>query len=118
MNPSLTYSVIALGAALGGLARAGLAMAMQDPRFPWATILINTLGSLVIGFFATLTDPTGRRPATVPLRQFVMAGFCGGFTTFSAFSVETFDLLQADRPAAALANVGLSLILCLGAVSI
>ena len=63
MNPATPYAVVALGSALGGLARYGtgvLAVALWGPAFPWGTILINVIGSFIIGGFATLTAPEGR----------------------------------------------------------
>ena len=119
MKPLAAYLIIGLGSALGGVARYGcgvLAAALWPVAFPWMTILINILGSCVIGLFATLTGPDGRLLVGTLWRQFVMVGVCGGYTTFSAFSLETFDLLRAGRPLAAGANVTLSLALCLIAV--
>ena len=119
MNPLAAYFVIGLGSALGGVARYGcgvLAAALWPLTFPWMTILINILGSFVIGLFATLAGPDGRLLVATLWRQFVMVGLCGGYTTFSAFSLETVALLRAGRPLAAGANVLLSLALCLIAV--
>jgi CrcB protein len=119
MNLLVIYLVIGAGSALGGLARHGcnaLALTLWGPDFPWGTIIINVLGSLVIGGFGTLTGPHGRMHVAPLGRQFVMVGLCGGYTTFSAFSLETLNLLQAARPVAAGANVALSVALCLLAV--
>jgi CrcB protein len=119
MNALLTYLIIGMGSALGGIARYGcglLAAALWGSPFPWGTILINLIGSFVIGGFATLTAPDGRLYVRTVWRQFVMVGLCGGYTTFSSFSLETLQLLQAHRPAAAGANVALSAALCLLAV--
>jgi CrcB protein len=119
MNLIATYLVIAIGSALGGLARYGcglLAVAAWGPAFPWGTVLINLGGSFVIGGFATLTGPDGRLYVSPLGRQFVMVGLCGGYTTFSAFSLETLALFQQGRPLAALGYVGLTLMLGLGAV--
>jgi CrcB protein len=85
---------------------------------PWATILINVIGSFAIGFFGTLTLPHGRYPLPDSARLFFMAGVCGGFTTFSAFSLQTLELLRLGSPGRALANVAISVILCLTAVSL
>jgi fluoride exporter len=114
MNLLVTYIVIACGSALGGLARywCGIwAVAAWGPAFPWGTALINLGGSVVIGFFAALTGPDGRLYVRPLGRQFVMVGLCGGYTTFSAFSLETLTLLQQGRPLAALGYIALSLVL-------
>jgi len=115
----LTYLAVALGSALGGLARYGcglLASSWLGHAFPWGTILINVVGSFVIGFFATLTGTEGRLLVRTEVRAFVMVGFCGGYTTFSSFSLETFMLMREGYWLAAFANVVISMVLCLGAV--
>jgi len=118
MRALRTYSIIGVGSALGGVARylCGTVAAHWVPGFPWGTLLVNVMGSLVIGCFATLTGPDGRVYVRTLGRQFVMIGLCGGYTTFSAFSLETLQLLRAHRPAAAVAYVLLSLLLGLIAV--
>jgi fluoride exporter len=112
------YSIIGLGSALGGLARylCGLAASQWGGEFPWGTLLVNVVGSLVIGCFVTLTGPDGRVYVRTMGRQFIMIGLCGGYTTFSAFSLETLQLLRAHRPAAAVVYVLASLLLGLVAV--
>ncbi|MBP0446569.1 fluoride efflux transporter CrcB [Roseomonas sp. SSH11] len=112
-----TYLWIALGGALGSLARAwgsALALRLAGAGFPWGTIAINVTGSFVIGAFAAFSMRSGAHP---DLRAFVMVGLCGGFTTFSAFSLQTLELLQDGRMLSALANVALSVLLCLGAAA-
>jgi len=86
--------------------------------FPWATILINILGSLVIGFLATFTGPEGRLPAPLDARALLIVGLCGGFTTFSAFGLQTLDLARDGRLLLAGANIVLSVVLCLVAVAL
>jgi len=117
----MTYLWIALGGALGSVGRAWLAFALArltGPQFPWGTILINVVGSFVIGFFGTLTASTGGRfGVPADLRAFVMVGLCGGFTTFSSFSLQTLELARDGRPGQALANAALSLALCLASVA-
>ena len=112
-------ALVALGSAIGGVARYRLALwALPFSRdLPWGTVLINVLGSFAIGLFATLTLASGRAPAPEPARVFFMVGVCGGFTTFSSFSLQTLDLLRAGSPGRALANIGLSVALCLAAVA-
>jgi fluoride exporter len=114
-----TYLWIALGGALGSMARFWLAAAVAKTvgaQFPWGTILINIAGSFVIGFFATFTGPGGRMLASFNTRAFVMVGICGGFTTFSAFSLQTLDLMRESRWLQAGGNVALSVAACLLAV--
>ncbi|MBO0709902.1 MAG: fluoride efflux transporter CrcB [Acetobacteraceae bacterium] len=115
-----TYLLIAVGGALGSVARAWLATAVTrftGPQFPWGTILINVLGSFVIGFFGTLTTTHARFPASAEARAFVMVGLCGGFTTFSSFSLQTLELARDGRPLQAFANIAISVIVCLAAVT-
>ena len=110
---------IALGGAIGSVMRfwlAELVAALVDSQFPWATVITNITGSFVIGFYATLTGPEGRLLASPVARQFVMVGICGGYTTFSAFSLQTLALAQGGDWLRAGANVGASVVLCLVAV--
>jgi CrcB protein len=114
-----TCLFVMIGGALGTLARyviAVLALPISS-QLPLGTIVINIVGSFVIGFFGTLTLAHGRYPAPENLRLFVMVGVCGGFTTFSSFSLQTLDLLRAGALGRALANVVLSVVLCVLAVS-
>jgi CrcB protein len=118
MSPTLW---VALGSALGGVGRYGLGLAVArllGDAFPWGTILINIIGSFVIGFFGALTLPQGAMPALANLRVFVMVGMCGGFTTFSSFSLQTLYLARDGGWFPAAANVVLSVLLCLAAVTI
>jgi CrcB protein len=113
------YLYVALGGALGSVGRywTGLMAArLCGESFPWGTLLINVLGSFIIGFFAACTRADGPMPASVGVRTFFMVGICGGYTTFSSFSLQTLALLRGGSAAGALANVGLSMTLCLLAV--
>ena len=87
-------------------------------EFPWVTIAINVLGSFVIGAFAALTDSNGRWPLGGLARQFVMVGICGGYTTFSSFSLQSLTLLLDGLWLEAGANIVLSVVLCLAAVAL
>jgi CrcB protein len=110
---------IALGGAIGSVTRFWLAELVGrfvESPFPWATVITNITGSFVIGFYATLTGPEGRLLATPVARQFVMVGICGGYTTFSAFSLQTLSLAQDGDWLRAGANIGVSVVLCLAAV--
>ena len=114
-----SYFWIAIGSALGGMARywcSGVAARLIGETFPWGTIIVNIVGSFIIGFFATLTGPDGRIFADTLTRQFVMIGFCGGYTTFSSFSLQTLALVQDGEWLLASANIALSVIACLVAV--
>ena len=113
------YLGVAFGGAVGSLARYGTTVGsalLLGPAFPWGTLLVNLLGSCLIGFYFTLTEPEGRMLASPPLRQLVLAGFCGGFTTFSLFSLEAVMLIERSRWAAAAIYVVSSAILWLVAV--
>ena len=115
----LNYLWVALGGALGSIARfwaSGLVAARFGETFPFGTLVVNVSGSFVIGFFATLTDPDGRLLVAPGFRTFFMAGICGGYTTFSSFSLQTLSLLREREWLYAGANALLSLALCLIAV--
>ena len=115
-----TYLWVAIGSALGGLLRYVLTRLWveQSMEFPWSTVVINVLGCFVIGFFGTLTLSGGRYPVSENVRMFVMVGVCGGFTTFSSFSLQTFDLVRAGAFGRALLNVVLSVVVCFFAVAL
>jgi len=108
---AVLYAYVAAGSILGGLARYLVSLAMDTgPGFPWATLFINATGSFIIGLFATLSGPDGRLFASVQQRQFVMTGFCGGYTTFSTFSLETFKLYHSGMAHTALAYIATSVV--------
>jgi fluoride exporter len=114
-----TYLYVMIGSALGGAARywcSGFVAQQFGETFPWGTIVVNIVGSFVIGFFATLTGPDGRYLVGSNARQFVMAGLCGGYTTFSAFSLQTLSLMRDGEWLRAGGNIGLSVVLCMLAV--
>jgi fluoride exporter len=111
----MNYLLVALGGALGSACRYGLGswLARASYAFPWATLLVNFLASLILGFLIGYSLKEG---LSASLRVLFMAGFCGGFSTFSTFSAETMYLIQDGKPGLALLNVGLSVLACLGAV--
>ena len=114
-----TYLWIMLGSALGGGARywcSGFAARLFGETFPWGTLLVNVLGSIVIGFFNTITGPDGRLLVGTTARQFVMIGVCGGYTTFSSFSLQTLNLARDGDWLRAGLNVVFSVVFCLLAV--
>ncbi|HXE88997.1 MAG TPA: fluoride efflux transporter CrcB [Hyphomicrobiaceae bacterium] len=115
----MTYIWIAAGSALGGAFRywcSGVAARLIGETFPWGTLLINILGSFVIGVFFTLTGPDGRLLVSPNIRQFVMVGLCGGYTTFSSFSLQTLNLIRDGEILYAGANIVASVLLCMLAV--
>ena len=112
----LAYFLIAIGSALGGMGRyflSGVITTLTGGTFPYGTMMVNVTGCAVIGFFATLTGPDSRLLVGTPARQFVMVGVCGGYTTFSSFSLETLYLMRAGEWIPAAANAFGSVLLCL-----
>ena len=110
---------IFVGGGLGSLARwwaSGLIAHTVGETFPWGTLFVNVSGSFVIGLFATATGPEGRWLAPASFREFFMLGVCGGYTTFSSFSVQTLSLAEDGQWFKAGANSTLSLVLCLAGV--
>lgn len=104
----MIWLLVFLGGGLGSVARFGLGtLALQAGLAGWwATLAINVAGSALIGYAAARAPSDG-------VRAFVMVGLCGGFTTFSAFSLQTVELWRAGAPARAAANVVLSVALCM-----
>ena len=113
------YLVIALGGALGSVLRFWIgtgidsALTKGSSIFPWGTIVVNITGCFIIGLFATLTSPEGRWLVPSLVRPFVMIGILGGYTTFSSFSLQTLNLWNDNQRWEALANVLISVVLCL-----
>jgi len=118
----MSYLWVMVGSALGGLLCYAISRLIVSfdvsIGFPIGTVLINVIGSFVIGYFGTLTLHSGKYPASDNVRLFVMVGICGGFTTFSSFSLQTFDLIRSEAWGRALANIALSVVLCLTAVAV
>ena len=115
----IEYLWIALGSALGGVGRywlSGVIARRLGEAFPVGTLVVNATGSFVIGFIASLTRPEGRLLLSASGRQFLMVGICGGYTTFSSFSLQTLNLAREGEWFYAGANVVASLLLCLLAV--
>lgn len=117
MSAWKAYLAVGLGSGLGSVLRYGVSLLSQAALggyFPWGTLFVNVLGSCLIGWLAATISrfPHGQ---LAPLQPLLVAGFCGGFTTFSLFSLETWHLVQIGRPGIALVYIVVSLPLWLGA---
>lgn len=115
MNQLASLGLVAVGGAAGSVLRALLGMAIAT-RFPWATLVINALGSLLIGWLIARLGAMENAAAAASLRGLLVVGFCGGFTTFSTFSWQTLEQMLRGEWGAAAANVLLSVLICLFAV--
>ena len=110
------YLLIGVGSACGGMARyffSGVVATLTGGAYPYGTLFVNVTGSAFIGFFATLTGTDGRLLVSSSARQLVMVGICGGYTTFSSFSLETLNLMRDGQWTAAGTNAVTSVVLCL-----
>lgn len=115
----IAYVMVGIGGAIGSIGRywaSGVIANLSGGAFPFGTMFVNVTGAIVIGFFAALTGPDGRLFVGTSARQFVMTGICGGYTTFSTFSLETMNLWRDGEWLSAGINAILSLVLCLIAV--
>lgn len=109
--------LVGLGGLVGSLCRywlAGFVQQWNGSEFPLGTLVVNVVGSFVIGLVFALSLDRGLINANI--RLLLTTGFCGGFTTMSTFSFETMALLRDGSGAAAFGNIGATLIACLGAV--
>lgn len=112
----MAYLWVALGGALGSVTRfwvSGLVAERYVQSFPWNTLVVNVTGSFLIGILAALAEPDGRWLVPPAARQFLMIGICGGYTTFSSFSLQTFNLMREREWLYAGGNIVLSVVLCL-----
>ena len=112
----MTYLWVALGGALGSVARYACSTAAArwlGAGFPYGTLFVNVAGSFAIGLLAALVASDGRPLLSLDARAFVLVGMLGGFTTFSSFSFETLELARVGALGAAGANVALSVVACL-----
>ena len=115
----ISYLFVAIGGAIGTAARfwiSGTVANRFGETFPFGTLIVNVTGCFVAGAFASFSAPDGRWLVSPSFRQFIMIGICGGYTTFSSFSLQTLNLAQEGEWVRAGLNSVFSLVLCLVAV--
>ena len=111
----MAWIAVAVGGALGSLARHAVSHVTRSDRFPYGTVLVNVSGCLVIGLLAGLV---ASRRISLPMhwREFLFVGLLGGFTTFSTFGLDTLTLVRTQSFSSAALNVGLQVVGGLAAV--
>jgi len=110
---------IGFGGAIGSIARYQLTVLSQlclGKSFPYGTLIVNVMGSLFIGLMSKVLIKHSNPTQVELFRSLLLIGFAGGFTTFSAFSLETLLLLREGQVGLAMTNIGISVGLCLFAV--
>ena len=115
----MNYLIVSLGAALGGGLRywvSNITYKFLPATFPYGTLAVNVIGSFILGVIIFMFDD--KQLITPGLRLFIAVGFCGGFTTFSTFSLETINLLKDSQIIPGLLNILLNLSLCLAGVTL
>jgi CrcB protein len=120
METLKSYAWVGLGSVFGGMARfwvSGFVAEKFGQKFPWGTIIINITGSFLIGSLYAMTLPDGRlNTSRIVVSQLLIYGLCGGYTTFSSFSLQTLTLARDGQWLSAFANVMISVAACLVAV--
>jgi CrcB protein len=115
----INYLIVSLGAALGGGLRywvSNITYKFYPETFPYGTLVVNIIGSFLLGILIFMLDD--KELITPGIKLFLAVGFCGGFTTFSTFSLETINLLKDSQFIPGLLNILLNLFLCLGGVTL
>ena len=118
---NIDYLWVAVGGAFGSVGRfwiGGLVAARFGETFPFGTLIINVTGSFLIGIFAAMTSPEGGMDprSRIVASRLLMTGVCGGYTTFSSFSLQTLQLVQDRQWLYAGGNILFSVVLCMIAV--
>ncbi len=117
MNQWVNVASVAAGGAIGASARFAVGVWLVPVgRLPWSIVTVNVLGCLTAGFVSTVMMQ--RAQLSEPLQLFIITGFLGGFTTFSAFSVDTLRLAEAGQPGIAMINILINVLGSLSAVAI
>jgi fluoride exporter len=117
----LAIVLVFLGGAIGSVWRyswSGFVAQRFGETFPFGTLVVNVVGSILIGVFVGLLMPLSNSHIAVALQQFLVIGICGGLTTFSSFSLQTFNLIAEGRWLAALSNIVFSTALSFGSVAL
>ena len=117
----LAIVLVFLGGAAGSIWRYWLSSLVAErfgETFPFGTLVVNVVGSILVGVFAGLLMPLSNSGIAIALQQFLVVGVCGGLTTFSSFSLQTFRLLTEGRWLAALSNIVFSTGLSFGSVAL
>lgn len=104
----MKYALIAAGAAMGGVLRYVVSTTVALP-FPWQTLVVNATGGLLIGYLSQRLGGDAR--------WLWITGFCGGYTTFSTYSMEVVTLIEQGRVGMAMAYAGASVVICVGAAA-
>jgi len=105
--------LVGLGGSIGSMLRYGSHLLLNTRLFPWATFAVNILGSFIIGVVFAMS--IREEPLPEGWKLFLATGICGGFTTFSAFSLENLGLMQSGKFGMALTYIILSIILGISA---
>lgn len=107
------FLLVGLGGGLGSVLRYGTSLLLNSKLFPWATLAVNIAGSFIIGIIFALS--IRQEPLTGNWKLFLATGICGGFTTFSAFSLENMGLLQSGKYGMAIVYMLASIVLGIAA---
>jgi len=116
-----SYLAVMAGGALGVGARMFMTNWVSEysgEAFPWGTVAVNVLGCFIIGVFSGLTGPDGLLVTSPLVRQVVMVGVLGGFTTFSSFSLQTLSLISNGQWLYASGHIALTVFSCLIATTV
>ena len=107
------FLLVGLGGGIGSMLRYAAALLIPSRLFPYATLSVNIVGCFIIGLVMAMSARDDSFAQT--WRLFLATGICGGFTTFSAFSVENMELLQNGKPGIAIMYILLSVVLGIAA---